>query len=54
MNKILLIATTLLNFAAQAQQQVADKIYVNAKIWTGDDTNKWAKTIALKTIPLYT
>ncbi|HNP24791.1 MAG TPA: amidohydrolase [Panacibacter sp.] len=48
MNKILLIATTLLNFAAQAQQQVADKIYVNAKIWTGDDTNKWAKTIALK------
>lgn len=48
MKKILLITTTLLTLVAHAQQQIADKIYINAKIWTGDDNNKWAKAIAIK------
>src|SRR6478735_4436875 len=48
MKKILFIATTLLAIGVHAQQQIADKIYINAKIWTGDDNNKWAKAIAIK------
>jgi len=31
-----------------AQKQFADKIYTNAKIWTGDAANPWATAIALK------
>lgn len=42
-----LIASTL--FAAcQPQQEKADHIYFNAKIWTGDSTQPWSKALVLK------
>ncbi len=31
-----------------SQQKFAEKIYFNAKIWIGDSTNPWAKSLAIK------
>ncbi len=33
---------------ANAQKEFADKIYINAKIWTGDTAQPWATAIAIK------
>lgn len=33
---------------ASDNTEQADRIYFNAKVWTGDTTNKWAAAIALK------
>ena len=35
-------------FCCKAQPQKADRIFINAKIWTGDSTNAWAKAIGIK------
>ena len=50
MRKILLIIATGLLFYScnQAEKETADKIYFNAKIWTGDSANAWADAIAIK------
>ena len=50
MKKILLIISIacLLFSCAEKQNNAADKIYFNAKIWTGDTANTWADAIALK------
>ena len=53
MRNLLSIATilsTILISCSQASKnsEQADKIYFNAKVWTGDSTNKWADAIALK------
>jgi Predicted metal-dependent hydrolase with the TIM-barrel fold len=50
MRKILLcIATVILFFSCnQTGKETADKIYFNAKIWTGDSANAWADAIAIK------
>jgi hypothetical protein len=50
MRKILLIIATGLLFYScnQAEKETADKIYFNAKIWTGDTANKWADALAVK------
>src|ERR1041385_952813 len=34
--------------SSNAQPQIADRIYVNAKVWTGDADNHWASSIAIK------
>ena len=31
-----------------AQSQIADRVFINAKIWTGDTANIWASSIAIK------
>src|SRR6202035_4113732 len=31
-----------------SNREKADRIYINAKIWTGDSSQPWAETIALK------
>jgi len=50
MRKILLIIATGLLFYScnQAEKETADKIYFNAKIWTGDSANAWTDAIAIK------
>ena len=50
MRKILLfIATAIFFFSCnQTGKEAADKIYFNAKIWTGDSANAWADAIAIK------
>jgi predicted amidohydrolase YtcJ len=50
MRKILLIIATGFLFYScnQAEKETADKIYYNAKIWTGDSANKWTEAIAIK------
>src|SRR4030095_2839527 len=50
MRKILLIiaAGFLFSSCNQTEKESADKIYINAKIWTGDNTNPWADAIAIK------
>src|SRR6188474_2558789 len=49
MRKIFLcIATVILFFSCnQRGKETADKIYVNARIWTGDSANTWADAIAI-------
>src|SRR6187431_3097302 len=45
----LFIATVILFFSCnQPGKETADKIYVNARIWTGDSANTWADAIAIK------
>ncbi|HJS54347.1 MAG TPA: amidohydrolase [Chitinophagaceae bacterium] len=50
MKKILLIIfTSYILFCCKEKQDLsADKIYFNAKIWTGDTTNAWTDAIAIK------
>ena len=47
---LLIIAITILCFscAEKSGKDIADKIYFNAKIWTGDSANAWADAIAIK------
>ena len=48
-NILLTIATAIFIFSCnQPEKDAADKIYFNAKIWTGDTSNKWADAIAIK------
>ena len=49
MRKIFLfIATAILFFSCdKVEKEAADKIYFNAKIWTGDSANAWADAIAI-------
>lgn len=35
-------------FLSCSSQETADKIFFNAKIWTGDSTNPWAEVMAVK------
>src|SRR5574339_62067 len=35
-------------YSCKQQSGQADKIYFNAKIWTGDSTNAWAEAIVIK------
>jgi predicted amidohydrolase YtcJ len=39
---------SLLFFCSYAWPQTADRIFINAKIWTGDPAKKWANSIAIK------
>src|SRR6187399_112539 len=39
---------TILLSCNEKQNESADKIYINAKIWTGDSTDPWADAIAIK------
>jgi predicted amidohydrolase YtcJ len=38
----------LLSSSVSAQHPMADRIYVNARIWTGDSSNEWATSIAVR------
>lgn len=44
---ILLIALSL-TFAACTRHETADRIYIHAKIWTGDSANAWTEALAIK------
>src|SRR4030095_2156484 len=46
----LIIGITILCFSCtdKSGNDIADKIYFNAKIWTGDSANAWAEAIAIK------
>lgn len=48
MKKNLLFAALFISFSGYSQKSIADKIYINAKIWTGDAGNPNAKSIAVK------
>src|SRR5262245_56786207 len=50
MRKIFLIAFSAFGLFScnQQQNETADKIYFNTKIWTGDSVNAWADAIAIK------
>ena len=48
MKKILITLLALSSFVSCTQHQTADRIYVNAKIWTGDSANDRATSIAVK------
>src|SRR5690349_5004360 len=50
MKKMLAIIFTvcILFFCNKKQQDPADKIYFNARIWTGDSSNAWASAIAIR------
>ena len=45
---ILLLYFLLINSFVFSQNNIADKIYINAKIWTGDMSNPYANAIAIK------
>jgi hypothetical protein len=46
----LIIGITIVCFSCtdKSDKDIADKIYFNAKIWTGDSANAWADAIAIK------
>ena len=44
----LISSLIIISLSVNAQQQFADKVYTNAKIWTGDSEQPWASAIALK------
>jgi predicted amidohydrolase YtcJ len=48
MKKFLTAFIILAFFISCSHQQVADKIYINANIWTGDPVNETASAIAIK------
>ncbi|HLK29179.1 MAG TPA: amidohydrolase [Puia sp.] len=49
MRKLIIPLIAIVFFASCSQQQTsADKIYINAKIWTGDSANDRATAIAIK------
>src|SRR5579871_7060878 len=49
MRKLIIPFIALVFFISCSQQQTAaDKIYINAKIWTGDSANDRATSIAIK------
>lgn len=48
MKYLLLIPVCCFVLGTKAQHQFADKIYINAKIWTGDTARPWATAIAIK------
>ena len=48
MKKIIISFITLSFFASCAQHPTADRIYFNAKIWTGDSANERVTAIAVK------
>jgi len=50
MRRILFTTFTIIVFLScnEKQNESADKIYFNAKIWTGDSANAWADAIAIK------
>lgn len=48
MKKIIIALFALSSFVSCTQHQTADRIYVNAKIWTGDSANDRATSIAVK------
>ena len=47
---LLIIAITIFCFSCteESDKDIADKIYFNTKIWTGDSANAWADAIAIK------
>jgi predicted amidohydrolase YtcJ len=47
-NGFLLFSLCLMAFTSCKQNPVADRIYLNAKIWTGDEANPKAEAIAIK------
>ncbi|HLY69555.1 MAG TPA: amidohydrolase family protein, partial [Puia sp.] len=48
MKKIIPALIALVFFISCSHQQAADKIYINAKIWTGDSANEQATAIAIR------
>ncbi len=44
----LLLVIKVITFSGYSQIPIADKIYINANIWTGDEFNPHAKAIAIK------
>ena len=46
----LIIGITIVCFSCteKSDKEIADKIYFNSKIWTGDSANAWADAIAIK------
>jgi predicted amidohydrolase YtcJ len=48
MKKIIIALIGLSIFVSCVQRQTADRIYINAKIWTGDSANDRATAIAIK------
>ena len=48
MKKIIIAFTGLIFFISCSQRQTANRIYINAKIWTGDSNNDRATAIAIK------
>lgn len=47
MKFFLTIFSFIISVSVNSQQQFADKVYTNAKIWTGDTAQPWASAIAL-------
>jgi len=45
---VVIAVAYLLLSCNQSQKSYADRIYFNAKIWTGDSANAWAEAIAIK------
>jgi len=48
MRKSMIVLAALAFFISCTQKQSADKIYINAKIWTGDSANDRATAIAIR------
>lgn len=48
MKKTYLYLFTIIFISCNPEKQAADKIYINAKIWTGDTAQTWAEIIAIK------
>ncbi len=48
MNRLIIASIAISIFTSCTHQQSANKIYINAKIWTGDSSNDRATAIAIK------
>ena len=50
MKRVLVVISVfyILSSCSEKQNDQADKIYFNARIWTGDPANTWADAIAIK------
>ena len=47
MKKLLPFFLVFLSICTNAQESLADKIFINAKIWTADPSNEYASSIAI-------
>ena len=50
MKRVLVVISVfcILFSCSEKQNDQADKIYFNARIWTGDSANAWADAMAIK------
>lgn len=48
MKKFFILLLSIFLFSCNAKHETADRIYFNAKIWTGDAAHPWAETIVTR------